>query len=329
MRKYLICKHFQRNCSLFCGVIVCSIILTACVVLQDLVWHEVTPQMGKPSFQGPECCKPLKKGPGIAAFFKKPAAGGKAPAAGGGKPSAAADSKPAAAAAGEGAAELDGKAASSGAAQQPDSVHAQTEAQVKVEHRDGQSGAAAAAADVKAEPDLKADDRDTARQASEAAAERQPGPAVESKVEDGAAPGDSNVLVCAGGACSRLLEKSACIACAESMQWQTIHDLWHDCGRPVLTALPLNPDESAAEVEREEQQQQGSQPGCQASSPPGSQSGSQPEAAAAAASKAGQKRSAADASPAGKSPGGKRSKKEAVTPGKGQKTMQAFFGAAK
>lgn len=42
---------------------------------QDLVWHEVTPAMGKVQFQGPECWKPLKKGPGIAAFFKKPASG--------------------------------------------------------------------------------------------------------------------------------------------------------------------------------------------------------------------------------------------------------------
>lgn len=252
---------------------------------EDLVWHEVTPQMGKPAFQGPECCKPLKKGPGIAAFFKKPAPGGKPAAAGDGKPCGAADSKPAAASAGKGVAELDRKAANSGAAQQLDSAQAQTGAQVKVEQRDGQNGAAAADTDVKAELDLKAEDREAARQAASAAAdpaaERQPGSA-EVKAEDEATP-----------------------------------------------ALPLNPDDSAAEVEQEEQQQQGSQPGSQASSPPNSQPGTQPEAAAGAAPKAGQKRSAANASPAGKSPGGKRPKKEAVTPDKGQKTMQAFFGAAK
>ena len=44
---------------------------------QEMVWHEVTPEMGKVSFQGPSCCKPLKKGPGITAFFKSPGAGGK------------------------------------------------------------------------------------------------------------------------------------------------------------------------------------------------------------------------------------------------------------
>lgn len=63
------------------------------------MWHEVTPQMGSPQFQGPDCCKPLKKGPGIAAFFKKPTAG---------KPAAAAEAampSPAAATAGKGGAD--------------------------------------------------------------------------------------------------------------------------------------------------------------------------------------------------------------------------------
>jgi hypothetical protein len=44
---------------------------------QELVWHEVTPEMGKVSFQGPSCCKPMKKVAGITAFFKSPGAGGK------------------------------------------------------------------------------------------------------------------------------------------------------------------------------------------------------------------------------------------------------------
>jgi hypothetical protein len=44
---------------------------------QELVWHEVTPEMGKVSFQGPSCSKPLKKVAGITAFFKSPGAGGK------------------------------------------------------------------------------------------------------------------------------------------------------------------------------------------------------------------------------------------------------------
>lgn len=33
--------------------------------------------MGKVSFQGPSCCKPMKKVAGITAFFKSPGAGGK------------------------------------------------------------------------------------------------------------------------------------------------------------------------------------------------------------------------------------------------------------
>ena len=44
---------------------------------QELVWHEVTPEMGKVSFQGPSCSKPMKKVAGITAFFKSPGAGGK------------------------------------------------------------------------------------------------------------------------------------------------------------------------------------------------------------------------------------------------------------
>jgi hypothetical protein len=43
---------------------------------EDLVWHPVTPAMGKTDFQGPDCSKPLKR-PNIAAFFKpKKAAAG-------------------------------------------------------------------------------------------------------------------------------------------------------------------------------------------------------------------------------------------------------------
>ena len=41
----------------------------------DLQWHPVTPAMSKASFQGPECCKPLKR-QSIAAFFKPKAAPG-------------------------------------------------------------------------------------------------------------------------------------------------------------------------------------------------------------------------------------------------------------
>lgn len=40
---------------------------------EELQWHPVTPSMGKASFQGPECCKPLKR-KNIAAFFKPKAA---------------------------------------------------------------------------------------------------------------------------------------------------------------------------------------------------------------------------------------------------------------
>jgi len=36
---------------------------------EDLKWFPVTPAMSKPSFQGPECCKPLKR-QSIASFFK-------------------------------------------------------------------------------------------------------------------------------------------------------------------------------------------------------------------------------------------------------------------
>lgn len=42
---------------------------------EDLQWHPVTPAMSKPSFQGPECCKPLKR-QSIATFFKPKAAPG-------------------------------------------------------------------------------------------------------------------------------------------------------------------------------------------------------------------------------------------------------------
>ena len=42
---------------------------------EDLVWHPVTPSMSKISFQGPECCKPLKR-KSIATFFKPKSAPG-------------------------------------------------------------------------------------------------------------------------------------------------------------------------------------------------------------------------------------------------------------
>ena len=42
---------------------------------EDLVWHPVTPAMSKTSFQGPECCKPLKR-KSIATFFKPKSAPG-------------------------------------------------------------------------------------------------------------------------------------------------------------------------------------------------------------------------------------------------------------
>ena len=43
---------------------------------EDLQWHPVTPAMSKPSFQGPECCKPLKR-QSITTFFQPKAALGK------------------------------------------------------------------------------------------------------------------------------------------------------------------------------------------------------------------------------------------------------------
>ena len=42
---------------------------------EDLVWHPVTPSMSKTSFQGPECCKPLKR-KSITTFFKPKSAPG-------------------------------------------------------------------------------------------------------------------------------------------------------------------------------------------------------------------------------------------------------------
>lgn len=36
---------------------------------EDLQWYPVTTAMSKPDFQGPECCKPLKR-QSIATFFK-------------------------------------------------------------------------------------------------------------------------------------------------------------------------------------------------------------------------------------------------------------------
>lgn len=91
-------------------------------------------------------------------------------------------------------------------------------------------------------------------------------------------------------------------------------------------ALPLNPDDNAADVKREErQEEQRSQPSSQQSSQHGSQQA--PARTGQAAPQTGQKRPAANASPAGKLPGGKRAKKEAPSHAKGQKTMQAFFAA--
>ena len=43
---------------------------------KDLQWHPVTPAMSKTSFQGPECCKPLKR-KSITTFFQPKAAPGK------------------------------------------------------------------------------------------------------------------------------------------------------------------------------------------------------------------------------------------------------------
>lgn len=37
---------------------------------EDLVWHPVTPEMGSPKLQGPECCAELKR-PTITQFFEK------------------------------------------------------------------------------------------------------------------------------------------------------------------------------------------------------------------------------------------------------------------
>ena len=42
---------------------------------EDLIWHPVTPSMSKTSFQGPECCKPLKR-KSITTFFKPKSAPG-------------------------------------------------------------------------------------------------------------------------------------------------------------------------------------------------------------------------------------------------------------
>ncbi len=43
---------------------------------EDLQWHPVTTAMSKASFQGPDCCKPLKR-KSITTFFQPKAAPGK------------------------------------------------------------------------------------------------------------------------------------------------------------------------------------------------------------------------------------------------------------
>ena len=55
------CREFAKICQPYNG--------------EDLQWHPVTPSMSKTSFQGPECCKPLKR-KSIATFFKPKAAPG-------------------------------------------------------------------------------------------------------------------------------------------------------------------------------------------------------------------------------------------------------------
>ena len=56
------CRQFMRICELYNG--------------EDLQWHPVTTAMSKASFQGPECCKPLKR-KSITTFFQPKAAPGK------------------------------------------------------------------------------------------------------------------------------------------------------------------------------------------------------------------------------------------------------------
>ncbi len=56
-----VCREFARICEPYND--------------EELQWHPVTPSMSKTSFQGPECCKPLKR-KSIATFFKPKAAPG-------------------------------------------------------------------------------------------------------------------------------------------------------------------------------------------------------------------------------------------------------------
>ena len=91
------------------------------------------------------------------------------------------------------------------------------------------------------------------------------------------------------------------------------------CACPAA-ALPLNPDDNAAEGKQEGQpEDQGSKPSSQQGAGPGSQQDS--------GAQAGQKRSMPGGSPAARSPAAKGAKHEAQTPAKGQKTMQTFFAA--
>ena len=55
------CRQFMRICEPYNG--------------EDLQWHPVTTAMSKASFQGPECCKPLKR-KSITTFFQPKAAPG-------------------------------------------------------------------------------------------------------------------------------------------------------------------------------------------------------------------------------------------------------------
>lgn len=59
------CRRFAALCTPYNG--------------EDLQWHPVTTAMSKPDFQGPECCKPLKR-QNIASFFKPKGAKGPAEA---------------------------------------------------------------------------------------------------------------------------------------------------------------------------------------------------------------------------------------------------------
>ncbi len=313
------------------------------------MWHEVTPQMGSAQFQGPDCCKPLKKGPGIAAFFKKPAAGKLATVA-----AEAATPSPAAATAGKGGGDAaaadtaapdeaaagvkleDGaSAAQPGSGRQDGSSDARPASAVNAEQaslQDGRTdGAAAPAGSIEPE-------------AGAAAPGRQPGgerpgagtgglvkqeddvqqPAVEAANPDyaGAASGVSQHghLTCIARDLAVSMLSQLCTprrlgfnAVSILPSTRILPDVRPNDKLPIFTAaLPLNPDDKAGEVKQEEEQQH---------SQPAAADAPQPTPPAPTRKK---RPAGADAS-AAKSPGDSKRAKKGATPGKGQKTMSAFF----